>query len=137
MNNQSILSVFVYAGVKIIIPGDNESASYNELLQDEEFKTAIQNADVLVASHHGRESGYHDEFIKLVKPRITIISDSSKKDTSAAADYSRVSRGWTVYNRSDGTSQQRKTLSTYHDGVINIKIGYDDDKRPFLNIFKK
>jgi hypothetical protein len=65
---------------------------------------------------------------------LTIISDSSKKDTSAASDYSRISRGWTVFSRKDNSSQQRNTVSTYHDGLINIKMGYNESGKPFLNV---
>jgi len=137
LNNQSIISVFSYADSKIVICGDNQSASYNELLQQNNFRNAIQSADVLVASHHGRASGYHDEFVRLVKPKVTVISDSSKKDTSVVEDYGTISSGWMVYSRKDNSSQQRKTLSTYHDGVINIKIYYDDNNLPFLNVTKQ
>jgi competence protein ComEC len=136
LNNQSIISVFSYANCKVIIPGDNESPSYRELLQQNEFRIAIQNADILIASHHGRESGYHEEFLNLVNPRLTVISDSSKKDTSAIADYSIASRGWNVFSRKDGSPIRRKTLSTYNDGYITIKVGYNLDK-PFLNVKKK
>lgn len=137
LNNQSILSVFTFATSKIVICGDNESASYNELLQQTDFKNAIQNADVLVASHHGRASGFHNEFVQLVNPQITVISDSSKKDTSVVADYGRISQGWKVFSRTDNSSQQRNTVSTYHDGVVHIKMGYNNNSRPFLEITKK
>jgi len=132
LNNHSIISVFSYATIKVIIAGDNESASYNELFQQWDFNNIIKDADVLVASHHGRESGFHSDFVKLVNPRLTVISDSSKKDTSAVDDYTKISRGWKVYSRKDNSSQDRKTVSTYHDGVINIKFGFDNN--PFLNI---
>ncbi|WP_085535667.1 ComEC/Rec2 family competence protein [Massilibacteroides vaginae] len=137
LNNQSIISVFSFANSKIVIAGDNESPSYNELLKDVNFKNAIKDADILVASHHGRASGYHDEFVKLVKPKLTIISDSSKKDTSVVADYGTISSGWTVFSRKDGSSIKRNTLSTYNDGHIVIKMGYTSENKPFLNIKKK
>ena len=38
--------------------GDNEKCSFDELLEDSNFKDAITNADILLAPHHGRESGY-------------------------------------------------------------------------------
>ena len=103
----------------------------------EDFKSAVKESDVLLAPHHGRESGYYKDFVDLVNPRITIISDSSKKDTSAADDYGKKGNGWKVYSRKDNSSETRKTLSTYNDGLINIKIGYNSNKKPFLNIKKK
>ena len=134
LNNQSIISIFSYAKSKIVIAGDNESASFNELLKKVNFRNAIKNADILVASHHGRKSGFHDEFVKLINPRLTVISDSSKKDTSSVDDYSKISRGWTVFSREDNSSQNRKTVSTYHDGVINIRLGYNNNYKHFLKV---
>jgi competence protein ComEC len=51
-------------------------------LKDEGFKKVIKNADILLAPHHGRESGFNNDFINLVKPKITIVSDGKHCDTS-------------------------------------------------------
>lgn len=132
-NNFSAITVFEYAGIKVVVPGDNESASFEELMKDSSFIYAIQGADVLLASHHGRESGYYSEFITKVNPRITIVSDGSYCDTSANARYSQKSRGWTVH-RSDGTSSTRKCLTTNSDGAITVKFGYGNDNTLFLYV---
>jgi hypothetical protein len=136
LNNQSIVSVFGYANLKVVIPGDNESESFNELMLRDDFIDAVYKADVLVAPHHGRASGFHEGFVRLVNPRITVISDSNKKDTSVTDKYAFFSRGWDVFSRKDGSSQSRKTVSTHHDGMINIKLGYNNGQ-PFLNIQNK
>ena len=75
LNNHSIVSVIEYEGVKILSSGDNESLSWEELLADTAFKDAIKGTHVLVAPHHGRESGYHGELFDHISPLITIISD--------------------------------------------------------------
>lgn len=133
INNQSFIAVFSYAGLKIVIPGDNESCSMNELMEIETFKSSIKDADVLLAPHHGRDSGYHLEFVKLVNPRITIISDGSKTATAANTNYTNKSRGWTVYKK-DGSNRERKTLSTFNDGYIVVKFGFSDNGGNYLNI---
>lgn len=60
LNNHSLVAVVSYAGSKIIIPGDNEAASWNELLEYPAFVQAIRGTDILLAAHHGREAGYSE-----------------------------------------------------------------------------
>jgi beta-lactamase superfamily II metal-dependent hydrolase len=132
-NNHSIVTVIGYSGVKIVMPGDNEKASFDELMKSENFKKAIANADILLAPHHGRESAYHAEFVKSVNPRLTIVSDGSLCDTSANHHYSNNSRGWKVF-KFDGSSETRKCLTTNSDGEVYVKFGQDTEGRNYLNV---
>lgn len=125
-NNFSIISVFTLANCKVVVCGDNEKVSFDVLMKQESFKSSVANADVLVASHHGRESGYHEEFVKLVNPRITIISDTSYSDASASSKYTYVSRGWNVFDR-NGNSSTRYCLTTRNDGDIEVDFGDSND----------
>lgn len=133
INNYSIITVIEYAEIKVVVPGDNESCSFDELLKLENFKTAIKNADILLAPHHGRESGYNNDFVNLVNPRLTVVSDGRFCDTSANCRYSQKSRGWNVY-KTNGRSIERKCLTTNSDGEVYIKFGYNDDKSRFLSV---
>ncbi|MDI1316262.1 MBL fold metallo-hydrolase [Flavobacterium sp.] len=137
-NNHSIISVFEYASIKVVVPGDNEKCSFEELLQDDKFKEAIKNADILLAPHHGRESGYFAEFIDLVNPRITIVSDGRFCETSANGRYSQKSRGWNVTN-GKGNKELRKCLTTNSDGEVFVKFGFTNDNKnqSFLNVKTK
>ncbi len=132
-NNHSIITVIEYADIKVVIPGDNEKCSFDELLLMETFKKAITNADILLAPHHGRESGYYLDFLNLVNPRLTVVSDGRFCDTSANAKYSAKSRGWTVHKK-NGTSSERKCLTTNSDGEVYIKFGYENDNSRFLSV---
>lgn len=89
-------------------------------MKQSDFRTAVQNADVLVAPHHGRESAYHSDFVSLVNPSITIISDTAKTDASAVEKYSDMSSGWKV----DG--ETRYCLTTRNDGNITVEFGERD-----------
>lgn len=120
-NNFSILTVFTLSGIKIVVCGDNETKSFDELMARSDFKEAIKNADVLVAPHHGRESAYHTDFVSLVNPRITIISDTTKCETSASSKYTNMSRGWKV------NGKERKCLTTRNDGNITVVFGESDN----------
>lgn len=135
-NNHSIVTVIEFADIKVVIPGDNEKQSFDELFQrySNSFKNTIKDADILLSPHHGRDSGFNLDFINLVNPRLTIVSDGRFCDTSANAKYSAKSRGWKVFKR-NSTSQERKCLTTNSDGAIFVKFGYDsDDNSRFLNI---
>ena len=121
LNNHSIVTVIEYRGVKILSPGDNESPSWDELLANIAFREAIRNTHVLVAPHHGRESGFHPDLFNYISPLLTIISDGRTVDTSATGRYSTKTKGWTVLRRS-GSSEVRKCVTTRNDGMVETII---------------
>jgi competence protein ComEC len=133
LNNHSVVTVISHASSKAIIPGDNENPSWNELLEDQTFKTAISGADILLAPHHGREAGYSEALFEHISPYLTIVSDGAETDTSATDQYSKKSKGWKVQKR-DGTTDHRKCLTTRSDGVILVKFGVNEDKTPFIEV---
>jgi competence protein ComEC len=120
-NNFSIITVFEFSEIKVVVCGDNEKDSFDVLMKRSDFKDVVRNADVLVAPHHGRESAYHSDFVSLVNPRITIISDTTKSDASAVDKYTQNSRGWKV------RGEERKCLTTRNDGNITVEFGESDD----------
>jgi competence protein ComEC len=132
-NNFSIITIIEYANIKVVIPGDNEKSSFEELMAKEAFKTAIKDADILLAPHHGRETGYNNDFVTLVNPRITVISDGKFCDTSATGRYSQKSRGWDI-QKNNGAMITRKCLTTNTDGEVYVKFGYADDNSRFLSV---
>ena len=91
------------------------------------FKESIADAYVLVAPHHGRESGYYDEFVAKVRPYLTIISDTSKGTTSVTEKYDAYTKGYSVYNCSTRRNEDRKCVTTRKDGNISVKFGEIDD----------
>ena len=139
INNHSGVVVFDYLGIKILIPGDNEAASWRELLNKQAFVSAAKTPDVLLASHHGRDSGYCAELFDdnegIGKPRLCMISDGRVQDTDATGRYHYHARGWTVDSRSGSASVQRSCVTTRTDGDIDIEIDQGtDDGRVFLSV---
>ena len=59
-----------YGGSKVLIPGDVESKGWNDMLDS----GLDVNADILVASHHGRQSGYSERAMQAIQPAVVIIS---------------------------------------------------------------
>lgn len=126
-NNFSPVTIVQLEGIKIVICGDNETASFEKLMNQSGFQDDVSNADILVAAHHGRETGYYKEFVDKVNPRLTIISDSSKSKTTAQTKYTDASRGWDVHNRNSGKDETRYCLTTRSDGNIEVVFGESSD----------
>ena len=125
-NNFSSIVVLKLGNAKVVVCGDNEKESFENLMKQTDFKEAVKNAWVLVAPHHGRESGYYEEFVDLVKPDITIISDKSGTDTSASQKYTNKSKGYKVNNKLTGEKKDRYCLTTRKDGNIEVIFGETD-----------
>lgn len=123
-NNSSGIVVITLGKAKIVVCGDNEKASLDVLMGDDKFKAAIHNAWILIAPHHGRENAYSEDFISMVKPLITIVSDTAKGTTSVADKYGANSRGYQVINGSNNKIEDRSCLTTRKDG--NIVIDFCD-----------
>lgn len=125
-NNFSSIVVLKLGNAKVVVCGDNEKESFEILMKRTDFKEAVKDAWVLVAPHHGRESGYYEEFVDLVKPDITIISDKSGTDTSASQKYTNKSKGYKVNNKLTGEKEDRYCLTTRKDGNIEVIFGETD-----------
>ena len=125
-NNFSSIIVLKLGNAKVVVCGDNEKESFENLMKQTDFKEAVKNAWVLVAPHHGRESGYYEEFVDLVKPDITIISDKSGVDTSASQKYTNKSKGYKINNKLTGEKEDRYCLTTRKDGNIEVIFGETD-----------
>ena len=110
-----------YAGVKFLMPGDNEPPSWGELLADQNFTSSIEGTHVLVAPHHGRASGFHAPLFERITPLLTIISDGRFVDTSATSRYSAKTKGWKV-SRRNGPQVERKCVTTRNDGAIDVVV---------------
>ena len=121
LNNHSVVTAIEYSGVKILVPGDNESPSWTELLGRSDFVSAVGGTHVLVAAHHGRASGFHQPLFEHFSPLITLVSDGRTVDTSVTSRYTGVSRGWDVDKRSGGR-ERRYCVTTRNDGMIVVEV---------------
>lgn len=127
INNFSGIVVLQLGNAKVVVCGDNQKESFENLIKEENFKKAVAKAYVLVAPHHGRDSGFYDEFVNMVEPYITIISDTAKSDTSVTEKYEAKTKGCNVINRSSEKAEERKCLTTRNDGNIKVIFGESDD----------
>lgn len=89
INNLSYVLRVTLGGVRIILAGDAEAAVWDDLIV--RFGTDLK-CSVLKASHHGRDSGYHEKAMSLMKPDFTIVSVGKKPETDASDKYRKHSK---------------------------------------------
>jgi competence protein ComEC len=91
---------------RLLIPGDAEDKAWNDMI-----KAGVWlRSNVLIASHHGRNSGFHEEALDLIKPEVVIISsDEIPTKEDAINEYRKRSRVFST--REYGTLTVRM-----HDG---------------------
>jgi competence protein ComEC len=85
VNNNGIVFSVVSGKSKIVVTGDTQEEQWESLDERE-----LSDASILLASHHGRESGYSDRMLRIMRPQRIIISDGEPCDTDATAKYERV-----------------------------------------------
>jgi beta-lactamase superfamily II metal-dependent hydrolase len=117
-NNLSLLTILTYGTFWICFPGDMEEAGWLNIARLGNLLTNISYVDVLVASHHGRDSGrcqllYESGW----KPQITIISDSGIEHATQETV------NW-YHQRTKGipwdNGSTRRVLTTRSDGAMRI-----------------
>ncbi len=133
LNNHSVVTVVTHASSKLLLPGDNEPPSWEELLAKPDFVEAIRGTDILLAPHHGRDSGFCAALFDHIRPSLTVISDGRFCDTSATDRYGYVTQGLNVYHQRRGATERRKCLTTRQDGVIIVKC-YLRGTTPYLSV---
>lgn len=129
-NNLSFSTFIKYANFKMLFPGDLEKPGWAALLQRADFRAELSDTEILMASHHGRESGYCEDIFKYFTPSCVVISDKPKvhKTQEMVPDYRKVVRQGGVRVRT--TMKDRHVLTTRRDGWIVIDVddqGYTID----------
>ena len=124
-NNLSLVVFIKYSNFKILFPGDLEKAGWRALLQRPDFCAELRGTDVLVASHHGRESGYCADIFKYFTPSAVVISDKpiEHETQQTVPDYRRIVRSQGV--RVSTTMKDRHVLTTRRDGWIQFNVNND------------
>lgn len=116
-NNLSYVLWLQYQGIKVVLGGDAEDAVWQSIF--EKYGSNLK-CHVLKASHHGRDSGYHQEAVKAMSPEYTIVSVGKKPSTDASNKYRQYSNNvWSTRWR--GTI----TLTINDDGSASIDSEYD------------
>ncbi len=123
-NDQNILSMVLkvsHAGRSILLGGD---ATVEESWPPIFDTTVMSDIDVLKASHHGRNSGYHQLSVKEMSPWLTITS-VGQKEHDATEKYRQYS-DYTVSTRFTGDIK----ITIEDDGMIRYPPVLKEHWRP-------
>ena len=124
-NNLSMAVFINYGAFKILFPGDLEKDGWMALLDRVDFREQLAGTTVLVASHHGRESGYCDELFNYCHPQVIVISD--KVIVHDTQHMTQSYRQRVMDSFPDGvfvqtTRKRRYVLTTRRDGWIQFVV---------------
>jgi beta-lactamase superfamily II metal-dependent hydrolase len=118
-NNLSLVVILRAHGLTICFPGDIEISGWKNLLRNPAFVQAIGEVNVLVASHHGRESGCSAQLFSRtgLNPAIVVISDSGIEHATqqTVTWYATRARGIVL------NGQTRRVLTTRSDGRVLLE----------------
>lgn len=84
-NNNGVILAITTGNSKVVLTGDTEKEQWSAIRLK-----PLANASVFLASHHGREDGYSDSALAVIKPQRIIISDGKAAETDATAKYKKV-----------------------------------------------
>lgn len=88
-NNLSYILQLTYNGIKVILGGDAEAEVWEDLVK---YYGKSLKCNILKASHHGRDSAYHQKAVELMKPDFTVVSVGKKPETDASDKYKQYSK---------------------------------------------
>lgn len=77
LNNMSIVSKVSFGSTSVILTGDAETPSEEDMLS---FKGADYSADILKVGHHGSRTSSSEEWLAAVNPQVAVISCGLNND---------------------------------------------------------
>lgn len=108
---------------KIIFGGDGRVNTWDDIVEN--CKNDIINCDILKAPHHGHESAFHEEAVKLMNPKHIIISNSEEQDKDNGAG-----------DKYQKTLPKTEIYKTYDKGTIIATIPYGDKENVSFSFSK-
>lgn len=76
-NDSSYVLLYRDNNKKIIFSGDSEKSAWDYILKN--FENDVKNIDILIAAHYGRKSGGNDEFLDILKPKLTLFGNAKSE----------------------------------------------------------
>ena len=86
---------------KIILAGDGKTETWQDIFDN--CKEHIRNCCILKAPHHGHESAFHEDVVKLMSPKFIVFSNSKDEDTANGAEskYKKILPNSLIYKTCD------------------------------------
>jgi competence protein ComEC len=121
-NNASYALRINHAGRSVLLPGDIEEKAWGDIANACVNANVPLQTDVLVASHHGRKSGYPGDFImKLLNPETVIVSTAKLNPNEDGLPIYRARVDDVYSTRTYGSL----LIRLWDDGAISVCNGVD------------
>lgn len=137
-NNLSCVSYVQYLDTEIVFPGDLEPHGWAALVENTNIEDYVGQAKcrILVASHHGRESGIRYEyegkkyiyssFLELMEPHLVIISDKWGNESTDPDAYRPYTDGYPVISKSTRDFETKKVITTKTNDFVLVRVSGDN-----------
>lgn len=76
-NDASLVILYQTAGFKILFCGDSHDATWDHILKYHLLD--VMDCDLMIAPHHGRDSGREWNFLDVTKPRVTLFGNANSE----------------------------------------------------------
>ena len=76
-NELSYVLLYQTSGKKIIFAGDSGEKSWDYILR--KYEDLVTNVDILLAPHHGRKTGGNDNYLDILKPKLTLFGNAESE----------------------------------------------------------
>ncbi len=86
-NDSSYVLLYRTGNNRIIFSGDSHDDTWTHILEN--HKEDVDNIDLLIAPHHGRDSNRSYEFLNVLKPTLTFFGIASSKNLAYSPWYNR------------------------------------------------
>lgn len=126
LNNLSRVTVTNCFGFSMVSAGDLLEDGIEQIKEDENAMSAIEDADVLIAPHHGRDSSFDRELVQHISPDLVVFSDKNA-DHTVSGKYGSEASGTFVLDEQSEERELRKVISTNSDGRIRVQANNESD----------
>lgn len=76
-NDCSYVILYRTRNKKIIFAGDSAKKTWDYILEN--HRKEVENVDLLIAPHHGRKTGGNDEYLDVLKPKLTLFGNAKSE----------------------------------------------------------
>lgn len=97
---------------KVIFAGDSAEKTWNYILEN--HKEDVSDVDILIAPHHGRKSGGNDDYLDVLKPKLTLFGNAKSKYLDYAS--------WNNRNLDHITNNQANCIVIETNGKSGMEI---------------
>jgi len=107
VNDRSLIIRLTYGNNKILICGDTEETGWQKIPN---YK--IKDITLLLASHHGNNSGYCLEKLNMMSPKYVVISAGEKTEADADNKYRYLTSKWDNLRVLLGSAPTKRVFTT-------------------------